>query len=78
MKMASICRSLRQTKAMRKCAWTREKEGSRKGAAECPNLTGIWSMSSLQWQILASKSSSLAAILERGKRERREGSEGVL
>jgi hypothetical protein len=61
---------------LRKCTQTREKEGSRKGVAEWPNLTGIWSTSSVQWQIPVSKSRSLAAVLKQGKRERREGSEG--
>jgi hypothetical protein len=35
--------SLRQTKAVRTCARKRERERCRKGAAERPGFTGIWS-----------------------------------
>jgi hypothetical protein len=78
MKMASFWGSLRQTKMMRRCARKRERERSRKGVAEQPDLTGIQSSSSQLWRKPTSNYCSLAASTGMGERERREGCSGYL
>jgi hypothetical protein len=78
MAMASFWGSLSQTKMMRICTRQRERERSRKGAAEQPDLTGIRSPSSQQWRKPASNSAAWQGQLALGKKERREGSEEVL
>jgi hypothetical protein len=72
--MSSFWGSLRQTKAVRTCARKRERERCRKGAAERPGFTGIWSF---ELPVMAEDDDELGVYdgvfgsASRGRKERR-------
>jgi hypothetical protein len=74
--MSSFWGSLRQTKAVRTCARKRERERCRKGAAERPGFTGIWSFELPAMADISEKSGQPGGSLvelEEGKRRGERG-----
>jgi hypothetical protein len=69
---------LEQTKTLRRCTRKSGRERGRRGTTELPDLTRIWSSSSLQWWKTATEFFNLAARFERRKGERREEGVGYL
>jgi hypothetical protein len=74
--MSSFWGSLRQTKAVRTCAQKRERERCRKGAAERPGFTRIWSFELPAMADISEKSGQPGGFLvelEEGKRRGEKG-----